>query len=129
MIIFVHGIYVLIFVFHLLSTFTLQQYLIWRRQWQPTPLLLPGKSHGQRRLVGYSPWGRKVGHDWATSLKYDWGHIFFFQMIIFGTCFCIRHLIIHKLKNTWWKHFNYVCFSLLSFLFRFHSFVQVLNRT
>ena len=59
MIIFVHGIYVLIFVFHLLSTFTLQQYLIWRRQWQPTPLLLPGKSHGQRRLVGYSPWGRK----------------------------------------------------------------------
>ena len=48
---------VLIFVFHLLSTFTLQQYLIWRRQWQPTPLLLPGKSHGQRSLVGHSPWG------------------------------------------------------------------------
>ena len=29
-----------------------------RRQWQPTPLLWPGKSHGQRSLVGYSPWGR-----------------------------------------------------------------------
>ena len=28
-----------------------------RRQWQPTPLLLPRKSHGQRTLVGYSPWG------------------------------------------------------------------------
>ena len=28
-----------------------------RRQWQPTPVLLPGKSHGQRSLVGYSPWG------------------------------------------------------------------------
>ena len=27
-----------------------------RRQWQPSPVLLPGKSHGQRSLVGYSPW-------------------------------------------------------------------------
>ena len=36
-----------------------------RRQWHPTPLLLPGKSHGWRSLVGYSPWGRRVGHDWS----------------------------------------------------------------
>ena len=28
------------------------------RQWHPTPVLLPGKSHGRRSLVGYSPWGR-----------------------------------------------------------------------
>ena len=31
--------------------------LFQRRQWQPTPVLLPGKSHGQRSLVGCSPWG------------------------------------------------------------------------
>ena len=31
----------------------------WRRKWQPTPVLLPGKSHGLRSLAGYSPWGRK----------------------------------------------------------------------
>ena len=31
----------------------------WRKQWQPTPVLLPGKSHGQRSLVGCSPWGRE----------------------------------------------------------------------
>ena len=31
----------------------------WRRKWQPTPVFLPGESHGQRRLVGYSPRGRK----------------------------------------------------------------------
>ena len=31
----------------------------WRRKRQPTPVFLPGESHGQRRLVGYSPWGRK----------------------------------------------------------------------
>ena len=30
-----------------------------RRQWHPTPVLLPGKSHGWGNLVGYSPWGRK----------------------------------------------------------------------
>ena len=30
-----------------------------RRHWQPTPVLLPGKSHGQRSLVGYGPWGCK----------------------------------------------------------------------
>ena len=30
-----------------------------KRKWQSTPVLLPGKSHGQRSLVGYSPWGRK----------------------------------------------------------------------
>ena len=32
---------------------------MWRRQWHPTPVLLPGKSHGWRSLVGCSPWGRK----------------------------------------------------------------------
>ena len=31
----------------------------WRRECQPTPVLLPGKSHGWRKLVGYNPWGHK----------------------------------------------------------------------
>ena len=31
----------------------------WRRTWQPTPVFLPGESHGQRSLVGYSPWGHQ----------------------------------------------------------------------
>ena len=39
--------------FNMLSSFPYQ-----RRQWQPTPVLLPGKSRGQRSLVGCSPWGR-----------------------------------------------------------------------
>ena len=34
-------------------------FIKWRRQWHPTPVLLPGKSHGWRSLVGCSPWGRK----------------------------------------------------------------------
>ena len=35
------------------------RYPCWRRQWHPTPVLLPGKSHGRRSLVGYSPWGHE----------------------------------------------------------------------
>ena len=31
----------------------------WRRKWQPTPVFLPGKRHGQRSLAGYSSWGHK----------------------------------------------------------------------
>ena len=31
----------------------------WRRKWQPTPVFLPGESHGRRSQVGYSPWGCK----------------------------------------------------------------------
>ena len=31
----------------------------WRREWHPTPVSLPRKSHGQGSLAGYSPWGHK----------------------------------------------------------------------
>ena len=34
-------------------------FVMQRRRWHPTPVLLPGKSHGQRSLVGCSPWGRE----------------------------------------------------------------------
>ena len=38
------------------------------RQWHPTPVLSPGKSHGQRSLVGHSPWGREESDttEWLT---------------------------------------------------------------
>ena len=47
----------------------------WRRKWQPTPIFLPGKSHGWRSLVDYSPWGRSRLSDftftffWFKSLE------------------------------------------------------------
>ena len=37
----------------------------WRRNWQPTPVFFPGKSHGHRSLAGYSPWGHRVRHNWS----------------------------------------------------------------
>ena len=33
--------------------------LPWRREWLPTPVFLSGEFHGQRSLIGYSPWGSK----------------------------------------------------------------------
>ena len=43
----------------------------WRRQWHPTPVLLPGKSHGRRSLVGCNPWGCE---EWDTT---EWPHFHF----------------------------------------------------
>ena len=43
----------------------------WRRKWQHTPVFLTGKSHGQRSLAGYSPWGHKrVNHDRVTKQQH-----------------------------------------------------------
>ena len=43
----------------------------WRRKWQPTPVLFPVKSHIQKSLAGYSPWGHKrICHDWVTDHKH-----------------------------------------------------------
>ena len=40
-----------------------------RRQWHPTPVLLPGKSHGRGSLVGCSPWGHK--ESFLTTMFFD----------------------------------------------------------
>ena len=45
----------------------------WRRAWQPTLVFLPGEYHGLKSLAGYSPWGRRVRHDWsywARTMEY-----------------------------------------------------------
>ena len=43
----------------------------WRKKLQLTPVFLPGKSHGQRSLVGYSPWYcKRAGHNLATKQQY-----------------------------------------------------------
>ena len=49
----------LLFVYHLNLLAYIEVEQIMGRQWHPTPVLFPGKSHGQRSLVGCSPWGRE----------------------------------------------------------------------
>ena len=51
------------------TSFSLLTFMHWRRQWHPTPVLLPGKSHGRRSLVGCSPWGR-WGSDMTERLHF-----------------------------------------------------------
>ena len=69
-----------------------------RRQWHPTLVLLPGKSHGQRSLVGCSPWGRK---EWVT----EWLH-FHFSLSCTGEgngnplqCSCLEN---PRDSGAWW---------------------------
>ena len=62
-----------------------------RRQWHPTPVLLPGKSHGQRSLVGYSPWGR-----WELDMT-QWLHFHF-------SLSCIGEGNGNPLQCSWWEN-------------------------
>ena len=53
----------------------------WRRKWQPTPVSLPGKSHGQRSLVGCSPWGRKEsGTTERLTLTYLYWNTYYYYV-------------------------------------------------
>ena len=71
----------------------------WRRQWHPTPVLLPGKSHGQRSLVCCSPWGRQ------ESDTTEWLH-FHFSLSCIGEgngnplqCSCLEN---PRDGGAWW---------------------------
>ena len=74
-------------------------YMYSRRQWHPTPVLLPGKSHGQRSLVGCSPWGGKES-DTTEQLH------FHFSLSCTGEgngnplqCSCLEN---PRDRGTWW---------------------------
>ena len=54
---------------YLISFWTCPRQPLWGRQWHPTPVLLPGKSHGRRSLVGCSPWGH-WGSDTTQRLHF-----------------------------------------------------------
>ena len=75
-----------------------EQKIPWRRKWQPTPIVLPGESYGQRSLVGYSPWGYKGSHMIEviehTYLKY------FFQIFV-EFCLDGTSLNIHFKQMLW----------------------------
>ena len=69
----------------------------WRRKWQPTPVFLPGKSHGQRSLSGYSPWGHKEPDttEWLNNNLPIYTHISILRKC---TKLC---LVQHCLSRTW----------------------------
>ena len=73
----------------------------WRRKWQPTPVLLPGKLHGQRSLVGY--WGsQRVGHDWVTSLSFL--SFFLLLFLVKTTPLKNKTVIFIDTFKDWWRN-------------------------
>ena len=91
-----------------------------RRQWHPTPLLLPGKSHGRRGLVGCSPWGHQESN---TTERLH----FIFSLSCTGKgndnplqCSCLEN---PRDGGVWWAAFYGVTRSrtrLSNFTFTFH---------
>ena len=66
----------------------------WRRKWQPTPVSLPGKSHGQRSLVGCSPWGCKESGttEWLTltqHLQRVKAHFYGLRILRLNSFYCL----------------------------------------
>ena len=82
-----------------LLSFVLLCWIMRRRQWHPTPVLLPGKSHGQRSLVGCSPWGR-----WESDTTERLHFHFSLSCIVGGNgnplqCSCLEH---PRDRGAWW---------------------------
>ena len=72
----------------------------WRRKRQPTSVFMPGKSHGQRRLAGYSSWGRKgIRHNLATN---NWA-------LHCSVCTRDTEILVKDQKQSQFKH-NYEYF-------------------
>ena len=82
----------------------------WRRKWQPTQVFLFRESHGQRSLVGYSPLGWRVGHNWNVLARMHWPNIqVFMQYIYFSISdftFTTRHIHIRASFPLWPSHFT-----------------------
>ena len=74
----------------------------WRREWQSTPVLLPGEFHGQRSLVGYSPWGPKNQTCLSSSLSLHFSCLYIFWMYM-----------------SYWVYNWQICYLILSYLFAF----------
>ena len=65
---------------------SLGQQSLWRRKWQPTPVFLPGESHGQRSLMGCGPWG----HDFSwTWLKHSMALCLLLPSRFSRVCLCV----------------------------------------
>ena len=67
----------------------------WRRKWQPTPVFLPGKFHGQSSLVGYSPWGRKESDTTEQLSMTDWGK----NIILMLLCHTYKCKVLIEMKH------------------------------
>ena len=87
---------------------------LWRRKWQSTPVLLPGKSHGWRSLVGYSPWDRKESDTTERlhslhSLLWHWNENWPFPVL--WPLLSFPNLLVYWVL--WKQHFHNIIFQVL----------------
>ena len=85
---------------------SLSTFMHWRRKWQPTPVFLPGESHGQRSLVGCSPWGRTESDTTEVTWQAAWNPC---RSLFWGVFLCIVNNGNHS-KGTMtvclWRNFT-----------------------
>ena len=102
----------------------------WRRKWQPTQVFSSGKSHGQRSLVGFSPWEHRVITDWAIehaicdgTWKSNWKCIQIFKIYwnFNGKFNEVRYLLF--LLRCLFSHLGKISHPDLLYLFISHLFV------
>ena len=86
----------------------------WRRKWQSTPVLLPGKAHGQRRLVGYSPWGLKK---WDITKRVHFHLITFAMALSPSTVSFISEIIFFFNISLGSVNFNFISLDFAPFVF------------
>ena len=67
-----------------------------KREWQSTPVFLPGQSHGQKSLAGYSPWGCKKSNLTEWLHKKQGGLVNFRDNFGSGLCFCGLRIGLHR---------------------------------
>ena len=60
----------------------------WGRKWQPTPVFLPARSHGQRSLMGYSSRSHRVRHDWMTENTLNIHVMYFYRRMASSALTC-----------------------------------------
>ena len=102
----------------------------WRREWQPTPVFLPGESHGQRSLVGYSPWGRR-GSDMTGWLSTAAHTIAIYSVNMLFQCL-LHSIIFVEVSHLFYCHIRYGFFFFkslaalkISQCLLFNSFIMI----
>ena len=92
----------------------------WKRAWQFTPVFLPGESHGQRSLVGYSPWGHKdldttmgsqrVGLSMHTH-THTYKNIYIYICMLTSVSYIAMFIVYRKVETVEKNHS--ICFPVL----------------
>ena len=85
--------------------------ILWRRERQPSPVFLPGESHGQRSLAGYSPWDHKESNtiEWLIVWS-NYSYEFRLNSSLTLSSHCSKPLVVHS-----------TCYSRQLFQFALHS--------